>query len=209
MSLKDKATAIVAAKTGFYGKIESMADALKASMAELSGDYAHSEQWKSDAVGKAHAGYEAERARLAADAREKLSRLYGEALAECSEVFAKQPTAGEAAYLQAFTMRPKVKASDVAAAEKALGGNVAATAAMYDHARAHGAPECGSVPSYLRVSELAGQCEEAALSSVASFGAATRQGSAVEVTGGLRMALIAANPGDAFTTACEQVAAFE
>ena len=210
-ALKETAAAITAAKSEFYGKVSGMADAFEAEARAAGADPTRTEEWVRGRVAEIARGYEEARLSEAEAAEARVSALYDRALAEAASVFAKLPDQGEAAYLQAFSMRTRVAETDVRQAEAALAGNVAATAAMYDHARAHGVEHPGAVPSYLRIEELHDRCMAEAALALRRFGAVSVSGggSAFSVPNRIWMALAEKEPGDEFTAALARVAAFE
>ena len=102
--------------------------------------------------------YEAERAKMAGEVMPKLKGLYDEGLAGAAAVLSKQPTSGEAAYLQAFMLKQRITRSDVEQAKIALQGSAVASSAMYDLAKEKGVDDESGVPGYIAVSSACDRC---------------------------------------------------
>lgn len=134
MGIEKIANGIEQAKLGYMEAVCGAAERAKAEIKAANGDRSRSGSWARERILGVVKAYEAERAKMAGEAMPKLKGLYSEGLEAAADVLSKQPTAGEAAYLQAFMMKQRITESDVEQAKIALRGSAVASAAMFDRA---------------------------------------------------------------------------
>lgn len=212
MALNEIANEIEKAKTDYMESVYGASKKAKAELASINNDGDHSSSWMEQRANELMEGYEARRASAAADAVSNLEALYADGLDAAAGVLAKLPTPGEAAYLQAFMMKPRVTPSDVEQAMKALQGSAVASASMYARAASEGVKVEGGVPGYIAVTEAAERCLDEDRVLLTTFGAARKTGvgsdysfSCDTIQAAMRMK-VAANE---FTSALRAVAGFE
>lgn len=208
MSIKEKINRIDAEKKALFSGLLDRAGAFEAAQRELGADADRSEQWKAERARELADGYRAERLDAVRQGLESLEALYDGLLEDVAQVMSKAPTPEESAYLNAFCLKQRVNASDLAMAEAALKGNLAALSAAYSHAR-----ECGvAAPeafSYLRASELHQKCKGELRHNATAACALVQNGARYGTGGGLQAAYLAEHQGDEFTAAALSVADFE
>lgn len=206
--LNDVAGEILEAKRGYYEKTASLSDALEEALRAVHADETRSEEWRRAETARLVDEYEAARKVRAGKYAAEIGALYEKGLSLAEGVFAKQPTPGEAAYLQAFSLKGHRTAADVEQAASALGGNAMCYSAMCDMADADGLLAPKAVPNVLVVRNLEAECLNAEILASGSAGIASKGGS-FHVSGGLALALRARSAEDAFIVALSQVAEFE
>lgn len=157
MGIEKIADGIEQAKLGYMEAVCGAAERAKAEIKAANGDRSRSGSWAREVILGVVKAYEAERAKMAGEVMPKLKGLYSEGLEAAADVLSKQPTAGEAAYLQAFMMKQRITESDVEQAKIALRGSAVGkpSGRLSAERRRHGgviprwqAPPCGiaSVP---------------------------------------------------------------
>ena len=206
------ANGIEQAKLGYMEAVCGAAERAKAEIKAANGDRSRSGSWARERILGVVKAYEAERAKMAGEAMPKLKGLYSEGLEAAADVLSKQPTAGEAAYLQAFMMKQRITESDVEQAKIALRGSAVASAAMFDRADEKGVSCKGGVPGYIAVSDACARCYDEDSSFLPSFGMARIAGSESDcafscdsIQAAMRMKALA----NEFTNYLRAVAAFE
>lgn len=212
MGIEKIANGIEQAKLGYMEAVCGAAERAKAEIKAANGDRSRSGSWVRERILGVVEAYEAERAKMAGEAMPKLKGLYSEGLEAAADVLAKQPTAGEAAYLQAFMMKQRITESDVEQAKIALRGSAVASAAMFDRADEKGVSCKGGVPGYIAVSDACARCYDEDSSFLPAFGKARIAGSGSDcafscdsIRASMRMKALA----NEFTNYLRAVAAFE
>ena len=138
MGIEKIADDIEQAKLGYMEAVCGAAERAKAEIKAANGDRSRSGSWARERILGVVEAYEAERVKMAGEVMLKLKGLYDEGLAGAAAVLSKQPTSGEAAYLQAFMLKQRITRSDVEQAKIALQGSAVASSAMYDLAKEKG-----------------------------------------------------------------------
>lgn len=212
MALNKIADKIEQAKTDYMEGVFKASEKGKAEIATINNDRDHSSSWMEEQARALVERYETDRAEKAAAVAASLETLYAEGLEAAAGVLSRQPTPGEAAYLQAFMMKHSVTLSDVEQAKKALKGSAVASAAMYERALDKGVKADGGVPGYLFVTEMGERCLNEDKQYLASFGAARKNGmgsvysfTCDSIQAAMRMKMTA----NEFTNALRAVAEFE
>ena len=142
----------------------------------------------------------------------KLEKLYQNGLDAAADVLAKQPTAGELAYLQAFNMKDRIIKTDVDSALRSLEHSAVASAVVCERAAACGIEHGKFVPGYIAVERVYKECLDADKGFVRTFGNASRTGSGSDMafsSDSLREAMRAKYVANDFTNALRAVSEFE
>lgn len=212
MGIEKIADGIEQAKLGYMEAVCERAERANAELKAVKGDPSRTERWVRERIRGVAEAYEAERARMAEEMLSELKGLYSEGLEAAANVLSKQPTAGEAAYLQAFMMKHRITESDVEEAKIALRGSAVASAAMFDRAAEKGIPCEGGAPGFIAVSAACSRCYDEDSHLLPVFGAAKIEEfgsicafSCNTVQAALRMRAIS----NEFTNYLRAVAAFE
>ncbi len=212
MALKEIAEGIEKAKADYMEGVYAASEKAKAEIKAVNNDETRSSSWMRDETARIVDEYNQARQEAAGAAVEEVLGMYADGLAEAADVLAKQPTAGEAAYLQAFMMKPRITPSDVEQAKQALKGSAVASAAMYARAAENGMRVAGVVPGYIAVAEAHERCQDEDSTLIRTFGAATVSGSGSDyafscdsIQAAMRMRAVA----NEFTSALKAVAEFE
>ena len=212
MGIKKIADGIEQAKLGYMESVCTLAEKAKADLKAANGDGSRSESWMKDRASGLVETYESARAGLAEDVLSKLKGLYDEGLAGAAAVLSKQPTPGEAAYLQAFMLKQRITRSDVEQARIALQGSAVASSAMYERAKDKGVDDEIGVPGYIAVSSACDRCFGEDSQFLSSFGVARITGdgsdysfSCDSIRAAMRMKALA----NEFTNSLRAVAGFE
>lgn len=158
MGIEKIADGIEQAKLGYMEAVCRAAERAKAEIKAANGDRSRSGSWARERILGVVEAYEAERVKMAGEVMPKLKGLYDEGLAGAAAVLSKQPTSGEAAYLQAFMLKQRITRSDVEQAKIALQGSAVASSAMYDLAKEKGVNDESGVPGYIAVSSACDRC---------------------------------------------------
>lgn len=212
MGIEKIANGIEQAKLDYMEAVCGAAERAKAEIKAANGDRSRSGSWARERILGVVEAYEAERAKMAGEAMPKLKGLYSEGLEAAADVLAKQPTAGEAAYLQAFMMKHRITESDVEQAKIALRGSAVASAAMFDRAAEKGVSFKGVVPGYIAVSDACARCYDEDSSFLPAFGKARIAGSGSDCAfscDSIQAAMSMKALANEFTNYLRAVAAFE
>lgn len=212
MGIEKIADGIEQAKLGYMESVCTLAEKAKADLKAANGDGSRSESWMKGRASGLVETYESERVGLAEDVLSKLKGLYDEGLAGAAAVLSKQPTPGEAAYLQAFMLKQRITRSDVEQAKIALQGSAVASSAMYERAKDKGVDDESGVPGYIAVSSACDRCFGEDSQFLSSFGVARITGdgsdysfSCDSIRAAMRMKALA----NEFTNSLRAVAGFE
>lgn len=212
MKLQEIADAIEQTKTSYFTEIVSDVDAAKAEVSKIAADATRSTDWVREQTDAVIERFNAERDAKATAVAAKLETLYQNGLDAAADVFAKQPTAGEVAYLQAFNMKGRITKTDVDSALRSLEHNAVASAAVCERAANCGV-ECGKpVPGYIAVAGVHDECLDADKGLVMSYGHASRTGSGSGMaftSDSLRESMRAKYVANEFTNALRAVSDFE
>lgn len=212
MELQEIADAIERTKADFFAEIVKDAETAKAEAKRVANDSTRSTDWINAQIDVLMEKYNVARMAKAEKVAAELEALYGDGINRAAEVFAKQPTPGELAYLQAFNMKERITKSDVDSALLSLGSSVVASAAVCERAEACGV-KCGkAVPGYIAVSGVHGECLEADKGLVVAYGRASRTGSGSDMafsSDSLQMSMRAKYVANEFTNALRAVSEFE
>lgn len=212
MGIKKIADGIEQAKLGYMESVCTLAEKAKADLKAANGDGSRSESWMKGRASGLVETYESERAGLAEDVLSKLKGLYDEGLAGAAAVLSKQPTPGEAAYLQAFMLKQRITRSDVEQAKIALQGSAVASSAMYELAKDKGVDDESGVPGYIAVSSACDRCFGEDSQFLSSFGVARITGDGSDYSfscDSLRAAMRMKALANEFTNSLRAVAGFE
>ena len=212
MGIKKIADGIEQAKLGYMESVCTLAEKAKADLKAANGDGSRSESWMKGRASGLVETYESERAELAEDVLSKLKGLYDEGLAGAAAVLSKQPTSGEAAYLQAFLLKQRITRSDVEQAKIALQGSAVASSAMFDLAKEKGVDDESGVPGYIAVSSACDRCFGEDSQFLSSFGVARITGDGSDYSfscDSLRAAMRMKALANEFTNSLRAVAGFE
>lgn len=212
MGIKKIADGIEQAKLGYMESVCTLAEKAKADLKAANGDGSRSESWMKGRASGLVETYESERAELAEDVLSKLKGLYDEGLAGAAAVLSKQPTSGEAAYLQAFMLKQRITRSDVEQAKIALQGSAVASSAMFDLAKEKGVDDESGVPGYIAVSSACERCFGEDSQFLSSFGVARITGDGSDYSfscDSLRAAMRMKALANEFTNSLRAVAGFE
>lgn len=212
MELREIADAIEQIKADYFAEIVKDVEAAKAEAQRTARDSARSSDWINSQTESLIEEYNAARQAKAEKAAAKLETLYQSGLDAASDVFAKQPTPGELAYLQAFNMKERITKSDVDSALRSLSHSAVASAAVCERAADFGIKCDKSVPGYIAVAGVYGECLDADKGLVMSYGRASRTGSGSEMafsSDSLREAMRAKYVANEFTSAMRAVSEFE
>lgn len=120
MNLREIADAIEQTKAGYFAEIVGDVDKAKSEVWEIAHDSTRSTDWVKEQTDKAIERFNADRKAKAEAVAAKLEKLYQNGLDAAADVLAKQPTAGELAYLQAFNMKDRIIKTDVDSALRSL-----------------------------------------------------------------------------------------
>ena len=212
MGIEKIANGIEQVKSEYMESVCTLAEKAKADIKAANGDGSRSGSWMKGRASELVEAYESECAELAEDTLSKLKELYDEGLAGAAAVLSKQPTAGEAAYLQAFMLKQRITRSDVEQAKIALQGSAVASSAMYERAKEKGVDDESGVPGYIAVSNACKRCLGEDSQFLPSFGAARKTGdgsdysfSCDSIRAAMRMKALA----NEFTNSLRAVARFE
>lgn len=212
MGIEKIADGIEQAKLGYMEAVCGAAERAKAEIKAANGDRSRSGSWARERILGVVEAYEAERAKIAGEVMPKLKGLYDEGLAGAAAVLSKQPTSGEAAYLQAFMLKQRITRSDVEQAKIALQGSAVASSAMYDLAKEKGVDDESGVPGYIAVSSACDRCFGEDSQFLSSFGVARIIGDGSDFSfscDSLRAAMRMKALANEFTNYLRAVAAFE
>lgn len=212
MGIKKIADGIEQAKLGYMESVCTLAEKAKADLKAANGDGSRSESWMKGRASGLVETYESERAELAEDVLSKLKGLYDEGLAGAAAVLSKQPTSGEAEYLQAFMLKQRITRSDVEQAKIALQGSAVASSAMFDLAKEKGVDDESGVPGYIAVSSACDRCFGEDSQFLSSFGVARITGDGSDYSfscDSLRAAMRMKALANEFTNSLRAVAGFE
>lgn len=212
MGIEKIADGIEQAKLGYMESVCTLAEKAKADLKAANGDGSRSESWMKGRASGLVETYESERAELAEDVLSKLKGLYDEGLAGAAAVLSKQPTPGEAAYLQAFMLKQRITRSDVEQAKIALQGSAVASSAMYERAKDKGVDDESGVPGYIAVSSACDRCFGEDSQFLSSFGVARITGDGSDYSfscDSLRAAMRMKALANEFTNSLRAVAGFE
>lgn len=212
MGIKKIADGIEQAKLGYMESVCTLAEKAKADLKAANGDGSRSESWMKGRASGLVETYESERAELAEDVLSKLKGLYDEGLAGAAAVLSKQPTSGEAAYLQAFMLKQRITRSDVEQAKIAHQGSAVASSAMFDLAKEKGVDDESGVPGYIAVSSACDRCFGEDSQFLSSFGVARITGDGSDYSfscDSLRAAMRMKALANEFTNSLRAVAGFE
>ena len=212
MGIKKIADGIEQAKLGYMESVCTLAEKAKADLKAANGDGSRSESWMKGRASGLVETYESERAELAEDVLSKLKGLYDEGLTGATAVLSKQPTSGEAAYLQAFMLKQRITRSDVEQAKIALQGSAVASSAMFDLAKEKGVDDESGVPGYIAVSSACERCFGEDSQFLSSFGVARITGDGSDYSfscDSLRAAMRMKALANEFTNSLRALAGFE
>lgn len=212
MGIKKIADGIEQAKLGYMESVCTLAEKAKADLKAANGDGSRSESWMKGRASGLVETYESERAELAEDVLSKLKGLYDEGLTGATAVLSKQPTSGEAAYLQAFMLKQRITRSDVEQAKIALQGSAVASSAMFDLAKEKGVDDESGVPGYIAVSSACDRCFGEDSQFLSSFGVARITGDGSDYSfscDSLRAAMRMKALANEFTNSLRALAGFE
>lgn len=212
MGIKKIADGIEQAKLGYMESVCTLAEKAKADLKAANGDGSRSESWMKGRASGLVETYESERAELAEDVLSKLKGLYDEGLTGATAVLSKQPTSGEAAYLQAFMLKQRITRSDVEQAKIAHQGSAVASSAMFDLAKEKGVDDESGVPGYIAVSSACDRCFGEDSQFLSSFGVARITGDGSDYSfscDSLRAAMRMKALANEFTNSLRALAGFE
>lgn len=212
MKLQEIADTIERTKADFFAEIVKDAEAAKVEAKRIADDSTRSTDWINSQIDVLMEEYNVARLAKAEKVAAELEALYQSGLDAASDVFAKQPTAGELAYLQAFNMKERITKSDVDSALRSLSHSAVASAAVCERAADFGIKCDKSVPGYIAVAGVYGECLDADKGLVMSYGRASRTGSGSEMafsSDSLREAMRAKYVANEFTSALRAVSEFE
>lgn len=212
MNLREIADAIEQTKAGYFAEIVGDVDKAKSEVREIAHDSTRSTDWVKEQTDKAIERFNANRKAKAEAVAAKLEELYQNGLDAAADVFAKQPTAGELAYLQAFSMKERITKTDVDSALRSLRHSAVASAAVCERATNFGVKCEKSVPGYIAVAGVHDECLDADKGLVTSYGHAMRTGSGSEMafsSDSLRESMRAKYVANEFTNALRAVSEFE
>lgn len=212
MGIKKIADGIEQAKLGYMESVCTLAEKAKADLKAANGDGSRSKSWMKGRASGLVETYESERAELAEDVLSKLKGLYDEGLTGATAVLSKQPTSGEAAYLQAFMLKQRITRSDVEQAKIALQGSAVASSAMFDLAKEKGVDDESGVPGYIAVSSACDRCFGEDSQFLSSFGVARITGDGSDYSfscDSLRAAMRMKALANEFTNSLRALAGFE
>ena len=212
MKLQEIADAIEQTKADYFNEVVNDVDAAKAEVSRIAHDSTRSTDWIREQTDAVIERFNVERKAKADAVAAKLETLYKDGLHAAADVFAKQPTAGELAYLQAFNMKERIVKADVDSALLSLKSSAVATAAVCERAAAFGIKCDKSMPGYIAASGAYGECLDADKGLVMSYGHASRTGSGsamVFSSDSLRESMRAKYVANEFTNALRAVSDFE
>ena len=212
MKLQEIADAIENAKADYFAEIVEGVEAAKAKAQRIAGDSTRSSEWINSQTTSLIEEYNAARQAKAEKVAAKLETLYQDGLDGAADAFAKQPTTGELAYLQAFNMKERITKSDVDSAMRSLVHSAVASAAVCARAAACGVKCEKPVPGYIAVSGVYSECVEADKGLVMAYGRASRTGSGSGMafsSDSLRESMRAKYVANEFTNALRVVSEFE
>ncbi len=178
----------------------------------IAADASRSSSWIAEKTREVVAKFNEQRKADAEKAVKELEKLYADGLEAAGEVLSRQPSPGEAAYLQAFMMKGRITLSDVEQAKAALKGSAVASAAMYEKASEQGLRVNGYVPGYIAVTEAGVRCLAEDKYQLSTFGAASASGQGSDFAfscDSIKAALQMRNAANEFTTGLRAVAAFD
>lgn len=212
MELREIADAIEQSKASHFAEVIKDVEAAKAEAKKIAADSTRSTDWIREQTEAAVERFNADlKAKADAEAA-KLEKLYQNGLDAAADVLAKQPTAGELAYLQAFNMKDRITKTDVDSALRSLGHSAVASAVVCERAAARGI-ECGKfVPGYIAVEGAYKECLDADRGLVRTFGRASRVGSGSDMafsSDSIREAMRAKYVANDFTSALRAISEFE
>lgn len=212
MELQEIADAIERTKADFFAEIVKDVEAAKAEAKRIANDSTRSTDWINSQMDVLAKEYNASRLAKAEKVAAELEALYGDGIDRAADVFAKQPTPGELAYLQAFNMKERITKSEVDSALLSLKSSAVASAAVCERAADFGIKCDKSVPGYIAVAGVYDECLDADKGLVMSYGHASRTGSGSEMafsSDSLREAMRAKYVANEFTSALRAVSEFE
>lgn len=212
MKLQEISNEIEQTKAAYFAEIVNDVDAAKAEVSKIASDSTRSTDWIREQTDAAVERFNTNRKAKAEAVAAKLEELYQNGLNAAADVFAKQPTAGELAYLQAFNMKERITETDVDSALRSLRHSAIASAAVCERASKFGLKREKSVPGYIAVAGVHDKCLDADKGLVMSYGHAMSTGSGSEMafsSDSLREAMRAKCVGNEFTNALRAVSEFE
>ena len=212
MKLQEIADAIEQSKASHFAEVIKDVEAAKAEAKKIAADSTRSTDWIREQTEAAVERFNADlKAKADAEAA-KLEKLYQNGLDAAADVLAKQPTAGELAYLQAFNMKDRITKTDVDSALRSLEHSAVASAVVCERAAARGIELSKVVPGYIAVEGAYKECLDTDIELVNTFGHASRTGSGSDMafsSDSLREAMRAKYVANDFTAALRSVSAFE
>ena len=212
MNLREIADAIEQSKASHFVEVIKDVNAAKAEVKKIEEDPSRSTDWIREQAEAVVERFNADlKAKADAEAA-KLEKLYQNGLDAAADVLAKQPTAGELAYLQAFNMKDRIIKTDVDSALRSLEHSAVASAVVCERAAACGIEHGKFVPGYIAVERAYKECLDADKEFVRTFGHASRTGSGSDMafsSDSLREAMRAKYVANDFTNALRAVSEFE
>lgn len=212
MKLQEIADAIEQSKASHFAEVIEDVDAAKAEVKKIVEDSSRSTDWIREQAEAVVERFNADlKAKADAEAA-KLEKLYQNGLDAAADVLAKQPTAGELAYLQAFNMKDHIIKSDVDSALHSLEHSAVASAVVCERAAACGIKLDKFVPGYIAVEGVYKECLDADMGFVKAFGRALLTGSGSYMAFSacsLREVMRAKYVANDFTNALRSVSSFE
>ena len=212
MKLQEIADAIEQSKASHFAEVIKDVDAAKAEVKQIVEDSSRSTDWIREQAEAVVERFNADlKAKADAEAA-KLEKLYQNGLDAAADVLAKQPTAGELAYLQAFNMKDRIIKSDVDSALHSLEHSAVASAVVCERAAACGIKLDKFVPGYIAVEGVYKECLDADMGLVKAFGRASLTGSGSYMAFSacsLREVMRAKYVANDFTNALRSVSSFE
>lgn len=212
MKLQEIADAIEQSKASHFAEVIKDVDAAKAEVKKIVEDSSRSTDWIREQAEAVVERFNADlKAKADAEAA-KLEKLYQNGLDAAADVLAKQPTAGELAYLQAFNMKDRIIKSDVDSALHSLEHSAVASAVVCERAAACGIKLDKFVPGYIAVEGVYKECLDADMGLVKAFGRASLTGSGSYMAFSacsLREVMRAKYVANDFTNALRSVSSFE
>lgn len=212
MKLQEIADAIEQSKASHFAEVIKDVDAAKAEVKKIEEDRSRSTDWIREQIEAVVERFNADlKAKADAEAA-KLEKLYQNGLDAAADVLAKQPTAGELAYLQAFNMKDRIIKTDVDSALRSLEHSAVASAVVCERAAACGIEHGKFIPGYIAVERVYKECLDTDKELVRTFGHASCTGSGSDMafsSDSLREAMRAKYVANDFTNALRSVSEFE
>lgn len=212
MNLREIADAIEQSKASHFVEVIKDVNAAKAEVKKIEEDPSRSTDWIREQAEAVVERFNADLKAKAEAVAAKLEKLYQNGLDAAADVLAKQPTAGELAYLQAFNMKDRIIKTDVDSALRSLEHSAVASAVVCERAAACGIEHGKFVPGYIAVERVYKECLDADKGLVRTFGHASRTGSGSDMafsSDSLLEAMRAKYVANDFTNALRAVSEFE